>query len=129
KMTEALKMGRAFDDAMQRGKEWRDNWEVGPVNPKTNKGYGDGTIKFKEGVNNPDQALTPESLDRVDELHNACLAHPQIVQMLMHEKARQQVVVIWDDERTGQRCKGKIDLWTVHNGVSTHVDWKTWTKR
>lgn len=127
--TYAMRLGRAFDDAMQYGDGWRDNWIAGPVNPSTGKGYGGDTKKFQAFVaEHGENVIVPEDMDTIDMMREAMVRHPDVRPLIEHPKARHQVVVIWRDERTGQMCKAKVDLWTARGGVSTHVDWKTWTK-
>ena len=130
KPTYAMILGRAFDDAMQYGDAWREKWLAGPTNPKTGKGFGGDTQKFAAFVSDyGETCLVPEDMDRIDKMRQAVYDHPDARSLLAFPDAIFQVVVIWDDERTGARCKGKIDLWSVRQGVSVHVDFKTWTKR
>lgn len=130
KPTGDMRLGRAFDDAMAIGDSWRDGWSEYPINPKTGASYGANTAKVREFLAvHGENAIASDEFDRVEAWRSAVMEHPDAERLVSHPKAVHQAVVIWDDERTGQRCKGKIDLWTIRDGVSTHVDYKTWTKK
>lgn len=117
-----MMLGRAFDDAMS-GNNWPDGYAPGPNKTPTSKAWTQAQAETDAVL------LKPEDIDTVGRWANTMRADPIVSEMLASPKLRYQVVVIWDDELTEARCKAKIDFTTVYNGVRSHGDFKTWTKK
>jgi hypothetical protein len=116
-----LDFGRAFDDAMQRSPDFTSKYAVGPTKTEGSKAWK------KAQSENPDITyLKEDDIAMLPNMVDSVLSHDIAGPMCLSEKAKWQVVVVWDDPATGIRCKGKIDLWTAHRGQSTHADFKTW---
>lgn len=120
-----LDYGRAFDDALSNLKNFKDRYIIGPTKTAYTKAW------VEQKAQNAGKVLITETdylaiPNMIESIRNHPVAGP-----LIFGQGRWQVSIIWDDERTGVRCKGRIDRVTKWINPQlkiervAHVDVKT----
>ena len=120
--TPSLLLGRAVHTLVLEGDEvFQKEFAIAPeCNKRTNEGKA---IWAGFQADNLDkQILSMDDGGQVEAIRNAVFAHPFAKKILSEGTAEQ--TIIWDDEESGLKCKGRIDwIPTGSNGVL--VDLKT----
>lgn len=125
--TDALTFGRAFDDFLFYPHRANEMYEVGPTATRRAKA-------FQEAQANTDKTLlTPDEIELIPAMVDSILSHPLGNQLIVGHRGANQLSLVWDDERTGVRCKGRVDRLTCFidpdqpdaGEQSAHVDVKT----
>lgn len=117
--THALHFGSLYHMRILEPEVYREvGIEVEKVkNPKTNRNNNISETASEQAWRIADEqnpgkvVVAPGDMDRIEGMTAALKRHPRIAEML-HLPARREVVLIWDDDETGLRCKARID-WAI----------------
>ena len=119
--------GRFFDDLVS----WQGDRERIESVYASYSGHKTACKGYWKSQESSDKVLVLEQdYIRAANMLDSINRHP-LASELMHNPGRWQTSIVWDDERTGVRCKGRIDrVTTWHNPVThtnrrVHVDVKT----
>lgn len=121
----ALDFGRAFDDAMSNLENFKTRYIVGPTKTAYTKAWCVEKVKQADKI-----LITEEDYLAIPNMIESIRQHP-VAGPLLFGQGRWQVSIIWDDSRTGIRCKGRIDRVTKWINPElkiervAHVDVKT----
>lgn len=119
--TPSLALGRAVHALVLEGAEvFQKEFAVAPECDKRTKAGKDLFASFQvENLNK--SVLSIDEGVQVEAIRNAVFAHPFAKKILSEGKP--ELTIIWDDEESGLKCKGRIDWMPERNGVL--VDLKT----
>lgn len=119
--TPSLALGRAVHTLVLEGDDkFLEEFAIAPeCNKRTNEGKA--ILAAFQGKNLNKSILDRDDFTVAKDIREAVLTHPFAKKILSEGKP--ELTIIWDDEETGLKCKGRIDWMPGNNGVL--VDLKT----
>lgn len=107
--TPALVFGRACHELILQpelfARHWAERPDFGDLRTKAGKAARDAWQAEHAGV----QVLATDDWQRLHAMREAVMAHP--VGGELFQGGQPEVTALWDDPRTGLRCKARFDYW------------------
>lgn len=120
--TAPLLIGRAMHCAILEWLRFQKLYAIGPdVDLRTK--VGKDTWADFEAANPGKEFLRSKDGAEVIAMRDAAHRNPE-VEKILEQPGRAEVSIVWDDEVTGVRCKGRLDWFTSIDGYSANVDLK-----
>lgn len=105
--------GSAFDAFVLTPETFAQQVAIAPdVNKRTNAGKAE-YAEFEE-ANRDKTIITADEFATIKDMAQSLREHAVASRLLWGAAGKNQVVLIWDDEETGVRCKAKIDRYTTY---------------
>ena len=105
--TPSLLLGRAVHTLVLEGAEvFQKEFAIAPPCDKRTNAGKDRWASF-QADNLDKQILTMDDGERVEAIRNAVFTHPFAKEIL--SEGRSELTIVWDDEETDLKCKGRID--------------------
>lgn len=105
------------------------DWVILPkdLNRKTNKGKEEYANLVLQAAESGGETVSIQDSLAAVAMRESIMAD-EFAAELLTGMGGNEVTLIWDDEATGLRCKGRSDRMTSYQGITTHVDLKTTAK-
>lgn len=134
--TDAMAFGCAFETLLLEPERFAVEYVVcGQCEAKTGKGgqcSRNGTLQVggvwycsqhATGPADPINAISPGEAKTLSDMVRSVKAHAVAGDLLAQVK-KIQPSLVWQDDKTGLMCKGRLDIWTEYERLSSHVDIK-----
>lgn len=121
--TKAMAFGSAIHAFILEPKTFSENYAVAPLVDRRTK---DGKAEWQDFIDACEETgaepISSEDMKTIIEMA-AALEKNEVAMELLEGRHEQEL--FWTDERTGERCKCKVDCITEYNGKPYIVDYKT----